>query len=64
MKIVKSEVSFKSDVALLVVGQDANSPSSATPKDLQGDMQLFQVVLTAGQHLSRAGGFPVFALVS
>lgn len=25
MKIMKSEVSFKSDVALVVVGQDANS---------------------------------------
>lgn len=37
MKIVKSEVSFKSDVALLVVGQDANSSSNATPRDLQGD---------------------------
>lgn len=52
MKFMKSEVSFKSDVALVVVGQDANSPSNAAPRDLQGDLQLFQVVLTAGQLLS------------
>lgn len=52
MKIIKSEVSFKSDVALVVVGQDTNSPSNAAPRDLQGEVQLFQVVLTAGQFLS------------
>lgn len=52
MKIIKSEVSFKSDVALVVVGQDTNSPSNATPRDLQGEVELFQVVSTAAQLLS------------
>lgn len=56
MKIMKSEVSFKSDLALVVVGQDANSSSNATPRDLQGEVQLFQVVLTAGQQLSLVQG--------
>lgn len=73
MKIMKSEVSFKSDVALVVVGQDANAPSNAAPRDLQGDLQLFQVVLIAGQllFLVQGGGpvprqtdSPVFTLVS
>lgn len=30
MKIIKSEVSFKSDVAVVVMGQDTNSSSNAT----------------------------------
>lgn len=44
MKIKKSEVSFKSDVALVIEGQDTNSPSNAAPRDFQGGVQLFQVV--------------------
>lgn len=65
MKIMKSEVSFKSDVALVVVGQDTNSPSKAAPRDLQGGVQLFQVVLAAGQLLSLVlGGGPVPRLAS